>query len=191
MRTPLVLLFIPVLALSVLAGCHDPLKVEDAAAQAPQLAKIHAAFERTVRNAHNDPNVEWRAGWIGNLQVNWEESGTYGLCHHWQDIVYDGVIDTMQEVGWEATGIRINHDTGNEHHAVLVYDPNLMRRDEILQRMPWHGAYVLDAWRRGEADIYHLPEWVELPTFKRRPAELEKLPYVPGDGTEQPWRRGY
>jgi len=174
-----------------LSGCHEPLKVEETAAQSPALAKIQQAFERTVHNALNDPEVEWRAGWIGNMQINWDDSRSFGLCHHWQDIVYAGVIDTVKQVGWEATGVRINNDTYNEHHAVLVYDPDVVQRDQILDRMPWYGAYVLDAWKRGEPDIYHLPEWIDAQLFKRRPPELESLPYTPKDGSNQPWLRGY
>ena len=44
---------------------------------------------------------------------------------------------------------------------------------------PGTPVYVLDAWRRGEADIYPMHAWLTLPIIVRSPAQIKPLPVPP------------
>jgi hypothetical protein len=73
--------------------------------------------------------------------------------------------------------------TASEHHAVVVWDPRRVRREELLpDGAPGRPAYVLDAWQRGEPDLYRLEAWLDLPFWTRVAPRLEE-PY-PGGGGE-------
>lgn len=161
--------------LSACAGIHplEPGRLENA-----PLAEIHQAFERGVAQIKANPNDRWRSGWMGNIWVNLSDDGSQGLCYQWQQVVYRTVLPTVKKMGWHATGIMINFGTINEHHAVLVFDPGKVRQDQLLSAPAGKPAYVLDAWRRGRADIYRLDDWLQLPMTVRVPP---KLTAVPGD----------
>ncbi|MBT8486015.1 MAG: hypothetical protein HKO59_01025 [Phycisphaerales bacterium] len=164
-----------ILILGGLVGCgHGPIpatRIED-----PALLAIHEAFDACVQEARDAPDLRWHSGWLGNIWVNSFGEHNRGLCYEWQDWVYACVSPTVEAVGWKATGVAINMETGNEHHAVLVYDP--LRVDEALLLEPESECYVLDAWRRGHTDIYRIADWLELPTRIRTPVELEELPWL-------------
>ena len=164
------------LALSfTLLGCgHAPLRPETTTE--PALVPIRAAFERTLTQARQDPAVNWQSGWLGNASINLLGGTRRGLCYEWRNLVYDGVIGTVRAVGWDATGVVISKNTYSEHSAVLVYDPQRIEPANLLAARPEQPVYVLDAWRRGEADIYPLHTWLELPLIVRSPPQLKPLP---------------
>jgi hypothetical protein len=158
----------------LLGGCATAPLTSTAIAD-PALAEIQTAFEKTVRQAHTNPDVAWLSGWSGNAWVNMAGGPRYGLCYQWRDLVYAGVLPTVRRVGWSAKGIVISQGTVNEHHAVVVFDPRRLPLDKVLSASPRQPAYVLDAWRRGRADIYPLHAWLQLPLFLRTPAQLRTL----------------
>jgi len=140
----------------------------------PELREIHAAMVDTVARAHADPDIDWKSGWVGNFLVHMTDDKTRGLCYEWQAIVYEGVRATVERVGWEATGIGINVDAWGEHHAVLVYAPGALDPGTVPSASPDASAYVLDAWKHGQPDIFRLAEWVELPLILSSPPERER-----------------
>jgi hypothetical protein len=86
--------------------------------------------------------------------------------------VHAGVEETVQRVGWQATGIVINRGAEHEHHAVVVYDPGQVTAEHLLAAQPSEPVYVLDAWRRGQADIYVMRDWLQLPITVSVAAEI-------------------
>jgi len=53
-----------------------------------------------------------------------------------------------------------------------------VRREDLLPGgAPGRPAYVLDAWQRGEADIYALADWLDLPLLTFVEARFEP-PYA-------------
>lgn len=158
----------------LLSACGTaPIRSQDV--RSPALARIDKAFAQTVAAAHKDPHAEWHSGWTGNMWVNFWGNNNLGLCYQWQRLVYDGVIDTVHQVGWQATGIVINKGTPHEHHAVLVYDPHRIGEKALLTAARTRPVFVLDAWRRGQADIYRLADWTAMPFWKKVPAQLQSL----------------
>lgn len=142
----------------VLVACGPtPLKRTDIA----PLERIRTDFVQVVDEANASKETRWRSGWIGNVLVNWREGHEKGLCYHWQELVYKGVENAAKEVGWERVGIQINQDHHSEHHAVVVFDPFLISRDDLLQRQGPKPAFVLDAWRRGRPDVYRFDDWIK------------------------------
>jgi len=125
------------------------------------LREIAQAYRTTVRQAYQSKDKTWLSGWAGNMAVNFQDKTTYGLCWHWKKIVYAGVIDTVERVGWRATGIVVNEATKHEHHSVLVYDPALFRHKDLSNPAKQGLVYVLDPWREGTADIFTLDKWLE------------------------------
>ncbi|MGH8579408.1 MAG: hypothetical protein ACREVK_04520 [Gammaproteobacteria bacterium] len=163
----------------LLNGCAlQPLRPDTAELA---LVAIQQAFERTVVAAHNDPKIDWQSGWIGNARIN-ILGGTRrrGLCYEWRNLVYAGVLPTVRRVGWEATGVVISKNTYSEHSAVVVFDPKRIRLDRVLSAAPGQRVYVLDAWRRGRADIYPMHAWLRLPLIVRSPPQLKTLPVGSG-----------
>ena len=145
-----------------LAGCVIlPLSKEEM--NTPALKNIHAAFARTVTQALNDPNENWTSGWLGNMWVNYHEDRQRGLCYQWKYRVHAGVKKAVHAEGWELTGIVINEGVKHEHHAVVVYDPKRITADKLLKATPRQPVYILDAWRQGQPDIYHMADWLQLP----------------------------
>jgi hypothetical protein len=129
-----------------------------------------------VAAAHRDPNIDWVSGWIGNAQINLLGGTRRGLCYEWRNLVYDGVAPTVHRAGWEATGVVISKNTYSEHSAVVVFDPKRVRLHQILSATEKQPVYVLDAWRRGQADIYPMCEWLRLPLIVRSPPRIKPLP---------------
>ncbi len=159
----------------VLVGCgHSPLRPDQTTE--PALVPIRAAFERTIEQARQNPDVSWQSGWLGNASINLLGGPRRGLCYEWRNLVYAGVIDTVRAVGWDATGVVMSKYTYSEHSAVIVFDPARVPQTEILVADPGRPVYVLDAWRRGQADIYPLHVWLKLPLIVRSPAQIKPLP---------------
>jgi hypothetical protein len=159
----------------LLTGCtNQPLRPD--ALPEPELLTIQQAFERTVAQAHRDQKIDWVSGWIGNAQINLLGGDRRGLCYEWRNLVYDGVLPTLRRVGWDATGVVLSKNTYSEHSAVVVYDPKRIRLHQILSATEKQPVYVLDAWRRGQADIYPMCEWLRLPLIRRSPPQIKPLP---------------
>ncbi len=159
----------------LLSGCAlQPIRPDSA--PEPELAAIQQAFERTVAAAHNDPKIDWQSGWIGNARINVLGGARRGFCYEWRNLVYAGVLPTVRRVGWEATGVVISKKTYSEHSAVVVFDPKRVRLDRVLSATPGEPVYVLDAWRRGRADIYPMHAWLRLPLIVRSPPKIKPLP---------------
>lgn len=169
-----------VVALHLLGCGHAPLRPDHLGD--PALVPIRAAFEHTLAEARADPAVAWQSGWLGNASINLFGGTRRGLCYEWRNLVYDGVIDAVRGVGWDATGVVVSKGTYSEHSAVVVYDPRRVPLDEILTADPGRPVYVLDAWRRGEADIYPMRAWLSLPIIVRSPAQIKPLPVRAGPG---------
>ncbi len=163
-----------ILAAVLLSGCATA-PLQPTALTDSKLMQIQAAFEHTVSQAHAHPDATWVSGWSGNAWVNLAGAPRYGLCYQWRDLVYAGVLPTVRRVGWAAKGIVISQGTVNEHHAVVVFDPQRLPVEQVLSASQQQPAYVLDAWRRGRADIYPLHTWLQLPLFLRTPAQLRTL----------------
>lgn len=142
------------------ACAHLPPPIDPAAAPDPEIIPIAASFERTVTRLLGDDDTDWRSGWTGNIFVNMSDGDDRGLCHHWRDAVYQGVLFDVRAQGWTTRGIVVNKACQGEHHAVLVYRPGLAPHD-LLPDPPESGVYVLDAWRRGRPDIYTLDDWIK------------------------------
>ncbi len=104
-------------------GCAQPRPLAIEEIDDPSLLLIMNALEETIRAAREDRDTAWFSGHLGNAWVNLWGEPNYGLCYHWQELVYHGVLPTVREVGWEARGVQINIGTMNEHHAVLIIDP--------------------------------------------------------------------
>lgn len=160
--------------LLLLSACSTVPKLappEDASFQV-----IHQAYAQAVDQALNDPDVHWRAGWLGNIRVNALGDDERGLCWHWQRLVFDAVKQPTSRVGWVALGIGINIGFPGEHHAVLVYDPKAISADDVLKARPTQAAYILDPWRRGKADVWSVAEWLAIPAAVEQGPELDPTP---------------
>lgn len=172
---PIVMRLTVLLSLSLivtLQGCASAPPVAPAHYGKPALLEIHQAFERTVAAARRDPEVRWRSGWAGNVMINSLPGNHRGLCYQWQSLVYAGVLPTVKQVGWHANGIVINQGTRHEHHAVVVFDPAVTDQNQIVADPHANPAWVLDAWRRGEADVFTVQQWVALPWFQQVPPKI-------------------
>jgi len=163
---------------AALCGCSPaPLRLSET--DPPQLHAVEFAFQHAVDDAHHHPELHWHSGWFGNALVNLGGTRTLGLCHHWQEWIYQQVAPAVRDVGWEVCGIAVNVGDSGEHHAVFVYNPQRLGPANLLLAPRTAPAYVLDAWRRGRADIYRLDDWLALPLRITVPPQLEDLP---GDG---------
>jgi len=138
----------------------------------PAMQAIQQAYRKTVTEALNDPNENWTSGWAGNMWINFWGANNLGLCYHWKYRVHAGVKETVHAQQWALSGIVINRGTSNEHHAVVVYDPARINADAILSASNLQPVYVLDPWRQGQADIYHIQDWLKLPTTVYTAASL-------------------
>ena len=175
-----------ILLAAAAAACASPPPLTRAEMTEPALLRIHDAFLRTVREAREDPDVDWKSGWWGNIGVHLSGRDTRGLCYEWQGLVHRGVRSTVASVGWSVTGVNVNQGTASEHHAVLVWDPRRVRRKDLLpDGAPGKPAYVLDGWQRGEADVYTLEAWLDMPFWTRVGPRLERpYPGVSNGGGE-------
>lgn len=190
MSNALVLLATAVL----LTGCvSKPKPINPAAMPDRELVDIAASFERTVDRLTSADDAAWRSGWLGNVLINTsDDPAAIGLCYQWRDAVYRGVVFDVRRLGWACGGVAINRGTAHEHHAVLVARPDL-GPDELLPTPPDSGAYVLDAWSRGRADVYRLADWIDRPFFRRTPPELVDVGAELGNWeriTSPAWNRG-
>ncbi len=143
--------------------------------QTPALRSIYAAYERTVASANSDNNHDWHSGWLGNMWINLRGRSALGLCYQWKQLVYRGISPTATRVGWQAVGVVINQGTGNEHHAVVVFDPRRISRNDVLNASSGDPVYVLDPWRSGRPDVYSMEAWLKLPLNVRVPARLKEV----------------
>lgn len=160
--------------LAVLPSCRaHPTPLPEDALQEPALGEIHRAMRLAVERARADPHVTWHAGWSGNMVVN-ALGGTHkGLCYDWQQLVYTAVTPAARRVGWKAVGLAAGEGLSWEHHAVIVYDPARCEPARLLEGPPH--AYVLDAWRRGRADVFILSQWLECEQSPRVSPRIEDL----------------
>ena len=142
----------------LLTGCIS-LPLHNAGIDDPALQKIATRYEQVIKAAHNDPDTVWQSGWVGNMWIHYSDNTQRGLCYEWKHLVYDGVVDTVHQVGWQARGIAVKEGTAHEHHAVIVFDPKRINADNLLHA-DYGQAYVLDAWLQGKADIFHLRDWL-------------------------------
>ncbi|MDT8404309.1 hypothetical protein [Sulfuriflexus sp.] len=165
LRHLLLLVFVTLSGCVVLPLHHD--SIED-----PALLEIRTAFARTVEQTLNDPEQQWTSGWLGNMWINFHGDDNRGLCYEWKYRVHAGVQETVQRVGWQATAIVINRGAAHEHHAVVVYDPAQVSAGKLLAARPSEPVYILDAWRQGQADIYTMHDWLQLPMSVSVAAEI-------------------
>jgi len=161
------------LCLSLTACVVTPIQHDDI--NDPALKNIHQAFSQTVTDALNDPDEDWTSGWLGNMWVNFHEGRQRGLCYQWKYRVHAGVKETVHAQGWQLTGIVINQGADGEHHAVIVYDPEQIQEEKLLSANSAQAVFVLDAWRQGMPDIYHLSEWLQLARHVHVPAKLIEI----------------
>lgn len=172
--------------LALLGGCASSAPLVDHTRD-PRLARIHAALEDVVRTCKSRQDEDWYSGWMGNAWVNFRKGPARGLCYHWQSAVYDGVLPTVHALGWEAGGLMVHTDSYIEHHVVLVFDPSKIQADKILEAPPPRPVYVLDAWRRGEPDMFKLDDWLARDEDLARTAVLETpTPYNELDVNQPP-----
>lgn len=158
----------------LLTGCASA-PIDPAATGEPGLVAIHGALVEAVEWARTNPDTAWTSGWTGNAVVNATDESTLGLCHEWQELVWDVAQPVAARVGWRADGIAINVGTWSEHHAVVVWDPARIGRDALLGAPADAPAYVLDPWRRGEPDVWTVAAWIDIPLMMMEPPELEDL----------------
>lgn len=146
----------------LLPACAVPLASSEL--PRPELAVLQREFETIVARARDDPDVEWESGWLGNIEVNGDPDHRRGLCFEWQELVFARIAPAVRRVGWEAVRVNVNVGHFNEHHAVIVWDPDEIERDRLLvvEKPP---AWVLDAWSSGRAEIFPLDGWIEGQVF--------------------------
>ena len=164
-----------VLLISLLLNACVALPIQRDDIREPALQKIHAAFSNTVTAALNDPAEDWTSGWLGNMWVNYHEGKQRGLCYQWKYRVHAGVKSTVHTQGWELTGIVINKGAKGEHHAVVVYDPKRLQANQLLSANTQQPVFILDAWRQGMPDIYHLADWLQLARHNHVPAQIIEI----------------
>lgn len=162
-----------VLASALLLGACAPTRVHVTGSES--FDHVREAYARRVAELNHSTDEDWYSGWMGNFWVNWNGGERRGLCYQWQAAIYPAVAAAAREVGWDAVGICLNEDRSSEHHAVIVFDPALIRAEELLEASPPRPAYVFDAWRRGEPDIFLLDDWLRRGVRVVRSMRLEDL----------------
>lgn len=172
-RRRLLVCFLQAMALLLSACSPAPLRRSEM--QEPELRTIHAAFQEAIDKAKQDGEATWHNGWLGNVLVNLSGGDNLGLCYHWQEWTYQTMYPAVRSTGWELCGIAINVGWSSEHHSVLIWDPRRVARADLLNPSGIAAGYVLDAWRRGAADIYRLEDWLDLPLLTCAPASIEDL----------------
>ncbi len=160
----------------VLGGCMRPI---DATGH-PTLSQIQAAFNQVVAEIHARADETWHADWYGNFIVGVRGGDTRGLCWHWQEAVYTGMKPRVHQLGWAIDGIAMNADEPTEHHAVIVYNPRVIRRSEIFDYPTPRPVWVLDAWQHGKPEIYLFDDWLKFGSILPHYAELEDMEYLEG-----------
>ena len=169
--------FILLAVLLLPMGCVSPIVVDSK--KQPELSAIRAEFSAIVARAHEDEDVEWVSGWAGNsaIKETGEDGSMMGYCYEWQELVYEEIASCVRAQGWNLVKININRDWFSEHHAVVVFDEALISQEELLTKTG-PGAYVLDAWQRGHADVFTLENWLSIPVIVFETAALELEPGV-------------
>ena len=158
----------------VLPGCAAPL-VDPVQRGEPALVEIQEAFVRAVDWARSHPHLDWTSGWTGNAIVGMTDETTVGLCYDWQELAWDFTCPAVERVGWRVDGIAINEETWSAHYAVVVWDPTRVRREQLLALPADAPAFVLDAWRNGEPEIYTVADWIKIPILVMEEPALENL----------------
>ena len=162
-RHVLVMILMAILGLSGCAITPIPTEPPDN----PSLMVINKYYRQTIYMAQQHPQQRWRHGRWGNMVVNLTGYPNLGLCYHWQNLVYQGIKPALEITGWEVVGIATNEGTRHEHHAVLVYNPEIHNLHDLLRNLPHQSVYILDPWPTGTAAIYSLSEWLHWPGQKR------------------------
>jgi hypothetical protein len=44
----------------------------------------------------------------------------------------------VEREGWQRVGVQMNRDHHSEHHAVVVFDPDVIKQEELLSHAPPH-----------------------------------------------------
>jgi len=183
------------------AGCAAKPEPYDALRSPnPALRRITADYTTLVERIHDRPGEIWHHNWTGNILPNTlgDRFGQKGLCHQWQEEVWLGIQPSLARERWAGVGIAANVGEYTEHHAVIIYNPEIIAREELLQRSnpqagprsgPPHTpkppprfptpAWVLDPWHTGTPAVYSLDEWLVRGTAEWFSVELEILPPPP------------
>lgn len=156
--------------LLLLSACHLPTPLKEL--PDARLAPVQADFQAVVDYAYHHSNQDWYYGWMGNFWRNTWRGNRRGLCYEWQAVVYEGVRESAPKAGLVAIGIMKDRTKGTEHHAVLVFPRGDFATSDnaqgtgpdagwiLLAQPEPRRAWVLDAWRYGEADIFTLDDWL-------------------------------
>lgn len=166
------------LGLLLLGACRTgPITPEDL--PEPALVTIQAELDRVVARAYEDTDARWVHGWDGNDEVKatGEDGSVMGYCWHWQERVFAEMAATVRAEGWDLVRININRDWFSEHHAVAVWDPRIIQRDELLEKK--EPVWVLDPWLEGKPQILSLRDWLAIPVIVFESAGLEIAPAGP------------
>jgi hypothetical protein len=176
--------FAPIIILitCLLTGCLTPVDV----GTHRDLSHIQREFDRVVADIHEREDEQWYSDWYGNFLVNGGGDEARGLCWHWQEAVYMGMKPVIDAMGWQTVGMVLNGGQRLEHHAVLVFDPKRIKASEILTRKPPRPVWVLDAWRHGKSEIYHLDSWLKYGAILATTAEIEDLDSIVRSAQSQP-----
>jgi hypothetical protein len=177
MRKPLTHIVLGLVLLSVVAACRTGAIPENELPR-EELVGIQRALRELVVRAQKDPQVRWVHGWDGNDAVKavGEDGSVMGYCWHWQERVYREMAPVVRAQGWDLVRININRSYFSEHHAVAVWDPRELRREELLSRQK--PVWVLDPWLEGKPQILSLEDWLSIPVIVFEPAGLE-IPEAP------------
>lgn len=182
--TPAPLLFV-FLSLLLLTACHLPTPLKELGD--PRLASVQADFQAVVDHAYHHPSQDWYYGWMGNFWRNTWRGNRRGLCYEWQAVVYEGVRESAPKAGLVAIGIMKDQFKGTEHHAVLVFPRGDFATSQdnqttgpdvgwiLLAQPEPRRAWVLDAWRYGNADIFTLDDWLGADHFWKGRIGFENL----------------
>ena len=153
-------------------------RIAQSPTDAPGWAAIESAYVACVQGAYVQGNERWQNGWFGNIWVNSFPRHAAGLCYQWQDLVFRAVAPESDPSLWVVRGIQVNRGTGKEHHAVLVHAA--AHAPATVRDLPPEGAWVLDPWLRGPADVYALGAWLRERPGGGADAEFETLPHREG-----------
>ncbi len=133
---------------------------------------INNYYRQTVADAYRHPIQRWHHGRLGNMMVNLAGKPHLGLCYHWKKIVNQGIKPGLKITGWKAVGIASNEGTRREHHAVLIYNPDIHDFENLLSAQKSLSIYVLDPWPTGTAATYSLAQWLQWRTRTRSSVRL-------------------
>lgn len=167
--------FFPAFLLLLLPACAPQVRTMSVEDPAPLLT-LQAAFRESVHRIKTAEEGIWHSGWSGNVVVNTTGGEHKGLCYQWQEKIYDDIRPVAETLGWEAEKFNINRGNWLEHNVVIVFDPRHTSREAILAAPEKEDAYILDAWRRGEPDVFLLKDWVRIPFLVLTAPNFEEQP---------------